>query len=441
MKHLSSDPKRGDVPAGPLRVSSQLVQLAGGAVAHAKVGVPVPFNEDAWELLEQFRAPVTPDAVLERLALPVDTRAAVEAAIGRFIEAGLLVEPDEAAYLHRHFVGLTTPHRPRFLPAPRGFLAAGSETGAADFQVLGAPLDRAAHVPGAARGPSAVREASNSLPAYLDARTAAFRGLWDHAACRRVLEGARFVDHGDVALDGAASLAENFDAIHAAVAHVLGASPAIPVTLGGDHSVTEPVLRALTEARGPVFLVHFDAHTDMSPAYEGRPHHHGSVMDRVRRMDAVAGILQVGVRDLGPPWWKGVEKTEVVSTAEARRTTPEALVAKIPEGVACYVSIDVDVLDPSEAPGTGVPVPDGLRLAELVAFVQAVGAARTVAGVDLVEVAPELDRGRLTAQCAVRTLIALLDAVRGRRATLERVIRDELAAAGIGRLPPPVPRR
>src|SRR6185503_3572173 len=118
-------------------------------------------------------------SVLERLGVTGDARALVAAALRRFIEAGLLVEADEAAYLHRNFVGLMARHRPRFLPADRGFLAAGAEAPSADFQVFGVPLDRAAHVPGAARGPIAIREASNALPAYLDARTGAFRGLWD----------------------------------------------------------------------------------------------------------------------------------------------------------------------------------------------------------------------------------------------------------------------
>src|SRR5262249_19705111 len=154
----------------------------------------VPFNDDAWALLEQFRAPATPESVLERLGLAGDARALVGAAILKFVETGLLVEPDEGAYLHRNFVRLTTPQRPRFLPADRGLFAASADASAADFQVVGVPLDRAAHVPGAARGPAAIRDASNALPAYLHARTGAFRGLWDHARERLVLDGARFVD-------------------------------------------------------------------------------------------------------------------------------------------------------------------------------------------------------------------------------------------------------
>jgi agmatinase len=252
------------------------------------------------------------------------------------------------------------------------------------------------------------------LPAHLDPRTSAFRGLWDHDSERLLLEGARFRDHGNVFIDPSASTNDAYQSIHAAARQMLERSPGIPVVLGGDHSLSEPILRAVTELGQPVFVVHFDAHTDMSPAYRGRAHHHGSVMDLIRRLPAVSGILQIGVRDFGPPWWKGVEKTQVISCARAQRITTDELMGFIPEDSRCYVSIDIDVLDPSEAPGTGVPVPGGLRLFELERLIGAVGSARHVIGLDLVEVAPNLDRGQSTALAAVRVLVRLLDAIQQR---------------------------
>jgi agmatinase len=396
----------------PLRLSSQLVRMGEpgrAGVAHAKIKVLLELGEDGWALLDQFRTPIPPRALLERLGLDADARGSFELAIARLVEAGLLVGSDETEYLYDRWCELAAPHWPTMRRAGGGLLGADDGEGPADFHVFGVPLDRASFTPGAARGARAIREASSALPAHLEPRGGAFRGLWDHERGRLVLAGARLLDHGDVYVDPASSAREAFDAVHSTIRRRLDLCPGVPVFLGGDHSITEPILRALVDARGPVFLVHFDAHTDMSPAFRGRPHHHGSVMDLVRRMDGVAGILQVGVRDLGPPWWTGAPKTVVLSADRAR--SDGELLRHVPADAACYVSVDVDVLDPSEAPGVAVPVPGGLRLVELERMLQALGGARAVAGVDLVEVVPDLDRGRVTAAVAARLLVRLLDAV------------------------------
>src|SRR5689334_13124637 len=119
MNTPSSDSKDRDAPPTRLlRVSSQLVQVAGvpPVIQHAKVRVPVPFNDEAWGLLEQFRVPASPESVLERLGVTGEARLLVAAAIRRFIEAALLVEPDEVEYLHRNYAGLTASHRASFVP-------------------------------------------------------------------------------------------------------------------------------------------------------------------------------------------------------------------------------------------------------------------------------------------------------------------------------------
>jgi agmatinase len=403
----------------PLTVSSQLVRARGhaSAASHARLRSQVEVSAEGWKFLECFRTPATPNDVARSLGVDDGGRAHLEREIEALLANGLLVPPDENEYLYREGHRLAGSFQPATYEPGAGFLGAQAVAGPVDFRVLGVPYGHTSGSPGAARGARAVREASTTMPAYLDARTGVFRGLWDHGQRRLLLEGARLGDAGDVYVEPWASPAEAYDRIERAAREVLKDTDGTPVFLGGDHSVTEPILRALVARAAPVFVVHFDAHTDMSAAFEGRPHHHGSVMEVVRRMPEVSGILQIGVRDLGPPWWRGASKTVTVSAEEARTRPAEELVSLVPEDAACFVSVDIDVLDPSEAPGTGVPVPGGLRLVELEPILTALGLRRRIVGMDLVEVAPDLDRARLTAQCGVRALVRLMDAVQTRRAS------------------------
>src|SRR5690606_8329716 len=136
--------------------------------------------------------------------------------------------------------------------------------------------------------------------------------------------------------------------------------------------------------------------------------------ERLRRSQLVRGILQIGVRDLAPPWWRSPDRVRQIGARELAWLTAAEVVARVPEGIPCYLTVDIDVVDPAEAPGTGCPVPGGPRLDRVVEIVEELIAARPVIGVDLVELAPHLDPRGLTTAAAAHLLLRMLDALRRR---------------------------
>jgi agmatinase len=401
-----------------------------GAVMHADLQAPIRINDEARAVLALFRAPATVRDAAAAAGLDAAEMPAFRALIDRFARAALLVPPDEDAFLWREGYALWRDRQPLFLPARAGLLGAHTDEGEADFRIVGVPFDRAASHQGAAAAPSALRGAAAQLPVHADPETGRSRGLLDLADGVVRLAGPVLRDHGDVALDPWAGFEACYDRIERAARHVFGAG-GVPVFLGGDHSVTEPILRAWPGE--PVTVVHFDAHTDLGTLAAGMPHNHGNVMERLRRLDSVAALVQIGLRDVLPPWWEKPRDVTQIGARRLRSMTPADVVAAIPAARRCYVTIDIDVLDPGEAPATGAPVPGGLRLLELEAILEAVARERDVVGLDLVEVAPPLGSAS-TLFAALRLLITGLDAVAGRRS------RPTAPAARRGRAPRRRPR-
>jgi agmatinase len=397
-------------------LSRRLVRAHGdGAVSHGFLRTRVEITARGWALLESFHDPTVPAELFDRLGLDDARRLEYARAISGFVAAGVLVPPDEVEYLYREGQALVAPFRSAMSRTETSFLGSMGPAAAADFHVVGVPFGQVSSNPGTVSGPRAIREASMAVPAQVELKTTAFRGLWDHSREQFLLAGARVADHGNVNLDPWAAAEDAYGRIHDAAGAVLDGGPGLPIFLGGDHAITEGLIRAVAARRGPLFVIHFDAHADMSETVEGMPHHHGNVMEVVRRLSSVTGVLQIGVRYLSPPWWQTPEKTTSVSVERARSATPEEILRLVPVESACYVTIDIDVLDPSEAPGTAALAPGGLRLVELEPLVRSIATAREIVGADLVEVSPDLDRSNLTAKCALRLLLALMDGVHQRR--------------------------
>jgi len=193
----------------------------------------------------------------------------------------------------------------------------------------------------------------------------------------------------------------------------IAAAGAVPFLLGGDHSITLPALRALARARGPLAVVHVDAHLDTSgPETWGEPFHHGTPFRHALDEGLVApgALFQVGIRG---PW--GAASEPARSLAHGARIVPvEELEARgagavgadlrrALEGRPVYVSVDVDALDPAFAPGTGTPVPGGLTSREAFALLRALAGVE-LAGMDVVEVNPALDQADRTSALAAHLL-------------------------------------
>ena len=277
------------------------------------------------------------------------------------------------------------------------------EVGTASVAVLGVPFDSGvSYRPGARFGPSGVRAGSKLLRPYhpeLDVHP------W-HVH--------QVADAGDVAVNPF-DIVTAMDQVGTGV-RALGESVDRLVTIGGDHTIALPLLRAVADKHGPVALVHFDAHLDTWDTYFGAPYTHGTPFRRAVEeglldldCSAHAGIRGplYSQRDLDSDRELGFAAitTEVI----ARRGVDEAL-DRIRERVGSrpvYVSIDIDVLDPAHAPGTGTPEPGGVTTRELQQILRGLQGLQLVGG-DVVEVAPAYDHAELTTIAAANVVYELL---------------------------------
>jgi agmatinase len=167
---------------------------------------------------------------------------------------------------------------------------------------------------------------------------------------------------------------------------------ALVVVLGGDHSITYPVVRAFDE---PLHVIQFDAHTDYSRFDSGLRFTNGHAFRHISSMSNVESLTQVGIRSLrhSPDTIQDSinDGNRVVTMQEFRRRTPESIAAFVPEGAACYVSIDIDVMDMSLVPGCVSAEPNGMTYSELRDTLKSLAGRTRVIGFDLVEVNPQLD--------------------------------------------------
>jgi agmatinase len=286
-----------------------------------------------------------------------------------------------------------------------------SELEGIDVAIVGAPMDDlVSNRPGARFGPRAIRAASSSKGPHLEVKVDAFADL-------------RMADFGDApVVPGDAR--RSHDAIEATVAQVLAAG-AIPIVLGGDHSIAEPDIRACAGKHGPVGLVHFDTHTDTGTEVFGLELSHGTPMYRLveERFVDPTRYVQIGLRGYWPGAaefdWQSEKGIRSFFAHDVRGVGIEAIVEQTLEIVGegpVFLSIDVDVLDPAFAPGTGTPEPGGLTSAELLWAARTVTAGLEVVGADLVEVIPTaVGSADITALVAERTVREVMTGIALRR--------------------------
>jgi len=400
--------------AAPLVLSKRLVRLTkpgvGDCVANATLELPIEINFEGWKILDLFREPTSPRRAARNAGFGSEELPVFYDFIRRFVSKALLVPIDEERYLSE--VGLTlmkTDGKELLSPTSTGFLGASGGSGPADFQFIGVPFDFTSTRTGSAEGAASLRLFSESLPCHVDPRGGDFLGLRDLSNGRNLLSGAWLKDRGDATLDNCFGFEEVFETISETVRHVMELE-GLPVFFGGDHSITEPIVRELV-ARGPLYLVHLDAHSDLGDYFVGTPHHHGNVMQRLLRIEGVRGMLQLGVRDLEIPWSRPPSNVRQIGAEQLSELTPSDVLALVPDDVPCYVSFDIDVLDPAYAPGTGTPIPGGLDVKEITGILTAFGRSRTICGTDIVELAPQHGNPALTNASVVRVLLNFLDAV------------------------------
>lgn len=278
-----------------------------------------------------------------------------------------------------------------------------------DVAIVGAPMDDlVSDRPGTRMGPRAIRASSCPPGPHLAAGIDAFAAL-------------RIVDYGDAPVTPASPQASH-EAITATLAEVLAAG-ALPVLLGGDHSITEPAVRAVAAHHGgPVGLLHLDAHTDTGEEVFGAELSHGTPMRRLVDQGLVdpARYVQIGLRGYWPGEdifaWQRERGIRDVRMHEVEDRGIDAVVdeavAHLAPGGPVYLSFDIDVVDPAFAPGTGTPEPGGLTAADALRAIRRAAAGLDLAGADVVEVQDE----RVTALLAERLVRELLTGIALRRA-------------------------
>lgn len=259
--------------------------------------------------------------------------------------------------------------------------------------LLGVPFDaNSSFRRGPARAPAAIRAALGS-----DAGNA-----WSERGVE-VWPSARVVDHGDLAVPDRSADVGPIDLITAGTAAALARTPRM-VALGGDHAVTFPVMRAFAAVHGPVDVLHFDAHPDLYPDFEGNPWSHASPFARLLEAGCIGRLVQVGLRSYTPAQAAMAVRHEVEQYyAHDLARLPATLSFTRP----LYVSFDIDGLDPAFAPGVSHPEPGGLSVRQALDIIHS-AAAPYLCGADVVELNPDCDPTGLTAIVAAKLTRELL---------------------------------
>jgi agmatinase len=288
----------------------------------------------------------------------------------------------------------------------------------ADIVIVGAPFDGGtSHRPGTRFGPMAIRQTC-----YLP-----HDGSRPHLALRvDALQDLRVVDAGDVEMysgDVMASIASLEEAVFK-----VSSSGAVPLVLGGDHTIALPDATGVARHHGlgRVSMLHFDAHADTGDIEFGSLYGHGQPMRRLIESGALRGdrFLQIGLRG----YWPGPETLSWMAEQRMRSyemteigargldaCLDEAFEIALDDCEGVFLSVDVDVCDPGHAPGTGTPEPGGLSARQLLDSVRRICLELPVVGVDIVEVSPPYDHAEITAFLANRVALEALSGIAARR--------------------------
>jgi agmatinase len=303
----------------------------------------------------------------------------------------------EAGRLNLPFVGIST-----FAKKP---YVADWDAIDADVAVLGAPFDFGTQWrPGARFGPRAVREASTLF-------SFGHAGAYDHEDDTTYLGGdVRIVDIGDADIIHTKTT-ESHANIEYGVRKILAAG-ALPVTIGGDHSINIPCINAFSEQE-PIHVVQIDAHLDFVDERHGVTEGHGNPMRRAIEKSYVSGMTQLGIRNVSSTAKEGYKDahargSDILSVRQVRKLGTDAVLERVPKGARIYVTIDIDAFCPSIAAGTGTPSHGGFLYYDVLEILQGLAKRNEVVGIDLVEVAPAYDPSESTQILAAQLLLNFL---------------------------------
>jgi len=273
---------------------------------------------------------------------------------------------------------------------------------------VGIPVDFATTgYAGAKLAPECLRSCSVKMSRVeQDIFTGKSKGFYSYNLRKTILKGLDIFDCGDIIHELSENPCESYKRMQATSAHLLKNSN-LPVFIGGDHSISAPLIRSTASfLSGDLSVVQFDAHTDLADWSVGQNHHHGNMMARVLHENPKVKIWQYGLRGFAGS--SNVLKRVVQVPQSAIGQSKRLIQLPIPKGKKCYLTIDIDVLDPVYAPGTGTPVPMGMSPSTLLSLIKRIVCQNEIVAIDLVEVNPARDSNDLTANTAVTILLDAL---------------------------------
>ena len=276
----------------------------------------------------------------------------------------------------------------------------------ADIAVLGAPFDAGSQFRSGARmGPRGIREASTLF-------SFGHGGAYDHEDDITYLpaDTTRIVDIGDADIIHTDTIQSHAN-IEFGVKKILEAK-AIPVVLGGDHSVNIPCINAFKN-EDPIHIIQIDAHLDFVNERHGVRFGHGNPMYRASEKEYVSGMTQIGIRNVSSTAREGyIEAKErgskIFSVRQFRKMGISQILNTIPKNIRYYLTIDIDAFDPSIASGTGTPSHGGFYYYEILELIDGLTKQGNIAGLDLVEVAPDYDITNSTSTLAAQLLMNIM---------------------------------
>ncbi|HXL04442.1 MAG: agmatinase [Firmicutes bacterium] len=269
-----------------------------------------------------------------------------------------------------------------------GFYGAWSSYDEADIIIVGLPMDiTTSWRKGAGKGPFGIRNVSHSLEDY-------------SPVLNKSLSSVKAADIGDVSLP-LGNVEGSLEAIQQVIGEIVRDGK-IPFSLGGEHLVTLACIAPVAEAYENMVILHLDAHADSRHKYAGRELSHATVMRRVSEIIGVDNLYQIGIRS-------GTAEEFATGLTRITGSVPEAAerALNLIDDLPCYITLDIDVVDPAFAPGTGTPEPGGCSSPEILEAVRLLGKANII-GFDLVEVSPPWDTSDITSLLAAKIIREML---------------------------------
>lgn len=284
---------------------------------------------------------------------------------------------------------------------------------AADVAVIGIPFDEGVGFrPGTRFGPRSIREYSMRFP-FFDPLSKN-RGYWDLEKKQQLLTHLRMVDCGDVDI-----VMQDLPYVHRQIDESIKKiirRDVFPVSLGGDHSITYPVVRAF-EGKGPLSVVHLDAHLDRYPSIMDAKYGHGCPIRRIGELNFIENIISIGLRGIRgqkADFQEAEGKGEIlIPSYLIQDLGADEIAERIPRMGKCYVTIDIDVFDPSLAPGTGTPEAGGLDYFQVKNILGRIAEKSSIVGFDVVEVNPYFDPSGRTSLLAAQLIVEFLGNIFG----------------------------